>query len=230
MIGTRRPPVKTGCGQVITCFWASNSAVTDPIANSPVTARPLILASTSSYRRVLLQRLRRPFTAVAPKVDEAALPGEGPRVRAARLALAKARAVAEREPGALVIGSDQVCALGDVVLGKPGDAANNRLQLQQLSGRTATFFTATSLVCVASGLWLQHVDTTICVFRTLTDDEIVAYVAAEKPFDCAGGFKAEGLGISLFERIDSQDPSGLIGLPLIWLAGALRQSDAHVPR
>ena len=204
--------------------------MTAPTPHSSPTTRPLILASTSTYRRALLQRLRRPFTAIAPKVDENGLPDEGPRERAVRLALAKAQAVADREPGAMVIGSDQVCALGGQVLGKPGDAVRNQQQLQQLSGQTATFFTAASLICVELGVWLHHLDTTMCVFRTLTELEIAAYVAAEKPFDCAGGFKAEGLGISLFERIDSEDPTGLIGLPLIWLAGALRQSDAHVPR
>ncbi len=182
---------------------------------------PIWLASTSRYRRDLLGRLGLPFDCEAPGVEETRLPGEAPQALAQRLALEKARAVAERHPGALVIGSDQVCALGDRVLGKPGNAAGARAQLADLSGRTAQFFTAVAVVGIHAGLWKQHLDETRCVFRTLTAGEIELYVEAERPFDCAGSFKVEGLGITLFERIESQDPTALIGLPLIWTSSAM---------
>ena len=189
-------------------------------------ARPIWLASTSRYRRELLGRLGLPFECEAPGVEETRLAGESPQALAQRLALAKARAVAERHPGALVIGSDQVCALGPRILGKPGNAEGARAQLAELSGRTAQFFTAVALVGVHAGIWKQHLDETRCVFRTLSADEIAAYVAAEQPFDCAGSFKAEGRGISLFERIESQDPTALIGLPLIWTSSAMAAARA----
>lgn len=188
--------------------------------------RPLWLASTSRYRRELLERLGLSFRCEAPGVDESARPGEVPAELAARLALAKARAVAERHPEALVIGSDQVCALGDEVLGKPGDAATARGQLAAQSGRTVTFHTAVALVGLQAGCWRQHVDTTRCVFRELPPAEISAYVADEQPLDCAGSFRIEGRGIALFERVESLDPTALIGLPLIWVAAALRAANA----
>ncbi len=185
--------------------------------------RPLWLASTSRYRRALLARLGVEFQVAAPDVAETRLPGEAPAELARRLALAKARAVAERHPDALVIGSDQVCALGDQVLGKPGDAAAAREQLAAQSGQVVTFHTAVALVGIAAGCWRQHVDATRCTFRVLEAAEIAAYVAAEAPLDCAGSFKVEGLGIALFERVDSADPTALVGLPLIWVAQALRE-------
>ncbi len=185
--------------------------------------RPLWLASTSRYRRALLARLGVEFQVAAPAVAETRLPGEAPAELARRLALAKARAVAEQHPDALVIGSDQVCALGDQVLGKPGDAAAARAQLMAQSGQVVTFHTAVAMVGIAAGCWRQHVDQTRCTFRTLDAAEIAAYVAAESPLDCAGSFKVEGLGIALFERIDSADPTALVGLPLIWVAQALRE-------
>jgi septum formation protein len=188
--------------------------------------RPIWLASTSRYRRALLGRLGLPFDCEAPEVEEIRLPGEAPRTVAQRLALAKARAVAERHPAALVIGSDQVCALGETVFGKPCDAAAARAQLAQLSGRTAQFFTAVAVVGIHAGVWQQHVDETRCVFRPLSADEIAAYVEMEQPLDCAGSFKVEGLGISLFERIESQDPTALIGLPLIWTSSAMAAARA----
>ncbi len=184
----------------------------------------LLLASTSRYRAELLQRLGYPFEAVDPALDEPLLAGESPAVRAQRLALAKARSVASIRPDALVIGSDQVCALGNQVLRKPGNAQANRTQLAALSGQTAVFHTAVALVGMRQGICMQHRDATRCVFRTLSSDEIADYVAAEQAFDCAGGFKSEGRGIGLFERIESQDPTALIGLPLIWLAAALRRA------
>lgn len=188
--------------------------------------RPIWLASTSRYRRELLGRLGLPFECEAPDVAETRLPDESPQALAQRLALAKARAVAERHPDGLVIGSDQVCALGDRILGKPGNAAGARAQLAQLSGRTAQFFTAVAVVGMHAGIWKQHLDATRCVFRPLSAEEIAAYVAAEEPFDCAGSFKVEGRGISLFERIESQDPTALIGLPLIWTSSAMAAARA----
>ena len=188
---------------------------------------PLILASSSSYRRELLGRLRLGFEAVPPGTPEDPVAGESASDQALRLALAKAQAVAERYTDAIVIGSDQVAAAGEQVLGKPGDAARCRAQLAALSGHTAQFYTACAVL--GAGVRLAHVDTTTVVFRTLSPQQIERYVACEQPYDCAGGFKAEGLGISLFECIESQDPTALIGLPLIWLAGALRGVGYQVP-
>jgi septum formation protein len=190
---------------------------------------PLILASSSAYRRELLARFRLAFESIPPEVPEVHLEGESPADRSLRLALAKAQAVARLHPGALVIGSDQVAAVGERLLGKPGDAARCRDQLGALSGKTARFYTACALLGVNAGLRLAHVDTTTVVFRTLSAAEIERYVACEQPYDCAGGFKAEGLGVALFESIESQDPTALIGLPLIWLAGALRGAGYHLP-
>ena len=195
----------------------------------PVILPPLILASTSPYRRELLARLRLGFEAMPPGVPEEHIDGESPADRALRLALAKAQAIAGRHPGALVIGADQVAAAGERVLGKPGDAVHCRAQLASLSGKTARFYTACAVLGVGAGVRLAHVDTTTVVFRALTADEIERYVACEQPYDCAGGFKAEALGVALFECIESQDPTALIGLPLIWLAGALRGAGYHLP-
>jgi septum formation protein len=183
--------------------------------------RQIILASTSRYRRELLERLALPFTTEAPQVDEAPQLGETPRARAERLALAKARAVASRHPQALVIGADQVCETGGCVLGKPGDLARQREMLQSLAGGSAVFHTAVALVGIEAGLWRRHSDETRCVFRPLTLAEIDWYIGAEPALDCAGGFKVEGLGIGLLQNITSQDPTALIGLPLIWLAHEL---------
>lgn len=189
----------------------------------------LILASTSRYRRALLERLAIPFTAVAPEVPEEPLPAELPADRALRLSIDKAQAVAERYPHALVIGSDQVACEGHRVLGKPGDAARCRAQLKSLSGAGASFHTGCALIGLEASLRLVHLDTTTVCFRSLTDAEIARYVERERPFDCAGGFKAEALGISLFESIESVDPTALIGLPLIWLADALRRAGFALP-
>ena len=190
---------------------------------------PLILASTSPYRRELLARLRLGFEALPPGVPEERIDGESPADQALRLALAKAQAVAGRHPGALVIGADQVAAEGERLLGKPGDAGRCRAQLASLSGKTARFYTACAVLGVSAGVRRAHVDTTTVVFRSLTGDEIERYVASERAYDCAGGFKAEALGIALLECIESQDPTALIGLPLIWLAGTLRGSGYHLP-
>ena len=190
---------------------------------------PLILASTSPYRRELLARLRLAFEAMPPGVAEEHLDGESPADQALRLALAKAQAIAARHPGALVIGADQVAAAGERVLGKPGDAVGCRAQLASLSGKTARFYTACAVLGIRAGVRLVHVDTTTVVFRSLSGEEIERYVACEQPYDCVGGFKAEALGVTLLECIESQDPTALIGLPLIWLAGALRGAGYHLP-
>ena len=189
--------------------------------------RPVILASTSPYRRALLERLGVPFEVVRPAASEDHLAREMPRDRALRLSAAKAKAVATHHPEAIVIGSDQVASFGSRVLDKPGDAANCRSQLSQLSGQTARFHTGCAVI--ANGERLIHLDTTSVVFRSLSTEEIDRYVERERPYDCAGGFKAEGLGITLFESIESRDPTALIGLPLIWLASALRSVGCAVP-
>jgi len=189
----------------------------------------LILASTSPWRRELLARLAVDFEVVAPQVPEEHLPGESPTDRALRLATAKAQAVSTRHPQALVVGSDQVAACDGDILDKPGDARRCREQLQRLSGHTAHFYTACVLLGARAGLHLAHVDTTTVVFRGLSAGEIDRYVAREQPFDCAGGFRAEALGVALFDCIESQDPTALIGLPLIWLAGALRAAGLQLP-
>lgn len=188
----------------------------------------LILASSSPYRRSLLQRLRLSFDTVPPSSSEAELEGELPPDRAVRLSLAKAQAVAARHGGAVVIGSDQVAAAGSTVLDKPGDAERCRAQLRQLSGATALFHTGCA-VLGPEGQRLVHLDTTRVRFRPLRAAEIDRYIRLEQPFDCAGGFKAEALGITLFETVETKDPTALIGLPLIWLAEALRKLGFDLP-
>ena len=187
-------------------------------------AATLILASTSRYRAELLHRLGLPFEAVAPGVDEAAVSGEGPRQRASRLAAAKAAAVASRYPASWIIGSDQVADLAGEILGKPGDAARCRAQLAAQSGRAVEFHTAVTLMRGEPRRAFGHVDRTVVNFRRLAGDEIARYVERDRPFDCAGGFRSEGLGAALFESVETRDPSALVGLPLIWLAGALRDA------
>jgi septum formation protein len=190
---------------------------------------PLVLASTSRYRAELLTRLGLPFEAEPPGVPELTVRSELPMDRALRLALEKARAVALRRPDAVVIGSDQVACAADQVLEKPGDAAHTRAQLARLSGTTARFYTACAVLASQSGVRLAHLDTTVVTFRALSAAEIERYVALDEPYDCAGGFKAERLGIALLESIDSSDPTALVGLPLIWLAGALRSAGYRLP-
>jgi len=189
----------------------------------------LILASTSPYRRSLLERLGIAFTALPPGTAEDALPGELPPDRALRLSIAKAQAIASRRPDAVVIGSDQVAALGSKILEKPGDAARCRAQLSTASGSSARFHTGCAVIGAQAGIRLVHIDTTTVFFRSLTAAEIERYVERDRPLDCAGGFRAEGLGISLFESIESHDPTALIGLPLIWLASALRRAGFVLP-
>ncbi|MBI2744728.1 MAG: septum formation inhibitor Maf [Burkholderiales bacterium] len=184
--------------------------------------RPLILGSTSAYRRELLQRLRLPFEVVSPEVDETPLPGEHPRDLALRLALAKARAVSARQPSAVVIGSDQVADLGGDPLGKPGTHERAVAQLHRMRGRTVIFQTAVAVVCVETGFEQVELAPVRVRFRELTDAEIENYLRAETPYDCAGSAKSEGLGIALLDTIESDDPTALVGLPLIRTARLLR--------
>ena len=184
--------------------------------------RLLILGSTSPYRRELLQRLRLPFDVVSPQVDETPLDGEAPQALAERLALAKANAVALLHPRAVVIGSDQVADLDGEPLGKPGNHANAVRQLQRMRGRTVVFQTAVAVVCHESGFAGQALAQVKVGFRQLSDRAIEDYLQAEKPYDCAGSAKSEGLGIALLESIDNQDPTALVGLPLIHTCRLLR--------
>ena len=188
----------------------------------------LILASTSIYRRELLERLRLPFETARPEVDENPRPGESPIALAERLAVAKAGAIAEREPAAFVIGSDQVAELDGRPLGKPGTRDGALAQLGAMSGRAVHFRTA---VCVRHGEHAPRlaIDTTTVRFRSLSFAEIERYVDAEQPLDCAGSFKSEGLGITLFDAIETIDPTALIGLPLIATARLLRETGFVLP-
>lgn len=187
----------------------------------------LVLASTSRYRRELLQRLGLPFDCARPEVDETPLNNEAPLALATRLAATKAVEVACRHPGAWVIGSDQVADLNGQPLGKPGTVEAACAQLTAMSGQTVHFHTA---VCLSrDGASFTATDLTEVRFRALEPDEIARYVATEQPLDCAGSFKCEGLGISLFDAIDNRDPTALIGLPLITLCGLLRRAGFAVP-
>jgi septum formation protein len=181
----------------------------------------LILASTSPYRQQLLARLRFPFRCVAPGTDEVHSPGEAPAAMAQRLALAKAHSVAASQPQALVIGSDQVAAIDGIPMGKPGDHPTAHAQLAASAGRAVHFHTAVAIVCHASKLERFHVELFIAHFRRLHDRAIENYLRLEQPYDCAGSFKYEGLGIALFERLEGRDPTSLEGLPLIALTGLL---------
>ncbi|KAF1687513.1 septum formation inhibitor Maf [Pseudoxanthomonas broegbernensis] len=187
----------------------------------------LILASTSPYRRQLLERLRLPFQCVGPGTDERPRPAEPPADLAPRLAAAKAAAVAASRPDAWVIGSDQCADLEGRILGKPGGREAAIAQLAAASGRTVDFHTA---VCLRRGdRVLAAADLTRVRFRRLDAAEIARYVDAERPYDCAGSFKCEGLGIALFEAIETRDPTALVGLPLIALTGLLREAGHAVP-
>lgn len=185
-------------------------------------ARPLVLGSTSRYRRELLNRLQLPFDIAAPHVDEATRPGEGPRALALRLALEKACAVAARFPGAVVIGSDQVADLDGDAIGKPGTHDRAVEQLRRMRGRSVVFQTAVAVVCQESRFSQTDLAAVRVRFRDLRDDEIEAYLRAERPYDCAGSARSEGLGICLLDSIDSDDPTALIGLPLIRTCRMLR--------
>jgi septum formation protein len=197
-----------------------------PVAMSN-SEKKLILASTSVYRRELLERLRIPFEIISPKVDEAPFPSEDTLNLALRLAKAKAAIVAKDHPDAWVIGSDQVVDLCGAALGKPGNFERAMAQLQLMRGATVTFHTA---LCLMHG----ETETTLSIptevtFRKLSDEILEAYLHAEEPYDCAGSAKSEGLGISLLETIESDDPTALIGLPLIALSGLLRDAGFVIP-
>ena len=195
--------------------------------------RPLVLGSTSPYRRQLLERLHLPFSVFAPNVDETPLPEETPRDLALRLALAKARAVAAataaQHPGAVVIGSDQVADLNGQPLGKPGTHQRATAQLRQMSGHSVIFQTAVAVVCPDTGFAQVDLAPVTVRFRDLSDAEIERYLRAEQPYDCAGSAKSEGLGISLLDAIDSDDPTALIGLPLIRTCRMLRAAGLVLP-
>ena len=190
---------------------------------------PLVLASTSPFRKELLSRLGVEFTAVSPDIDEAPVPGESPDELVRRLALAKARAGCKDARDTLVIGSDQVAVVGNEILGKPGGVANAEQQLARLSGNSVTFLTGLCVLNTCTG----HVQTDVVpfnvVFRMLDGEQIKRYVAIEQPLNCAGSFKSEGLGITLFERMEGDDPTALIGLPLICLTTMLRNENLVLP-
>jgi len=187
-------------------------------------AGPLILGSTSRYRRELLQRLRLPFEVVAPRVDETPLPGEAPAALALRLALAKARAVAALHPDAVVIGSDQVADLDGEPIGKPGTHERATAQLRRMSGREVVFQTAVAVVRASTGFEQVQLAPVRVHFRSLGDAEIERYLRLEEPYDCAGSAKCETLGIALLAAIESDDPTALVGLPLIRTCELLRQA------
>ena len=189
----------------------------------------LVLASSSRYRRELLARLTAHFSCLAPDVDESPRSGEAPAALAARLTLLKATTVAPLRPDAVVIGSDQVAALGQRVLGKPGTAARAAAQLADCSGQTVVFHTAVAILAPGGTGSLSHVDCTEVDFRSLHEEEIDRYIALDRPLDCAGSFRAESLGISLFKAMRSNDPSAIQGLPLIWVSAALRELGWQLP-
>lgn len=189
----------------------------------------LVLASTSAYRRQLLERLQLPFATDRPDADESPLRGEAPPATATRLAVAKARAVAARWPDALIIGSDQVAYLGDEIFGKPGTAERAIAQLQRMRGQRVIFHTALAVLNTRSGQVQIEGVPTMVRFRALSDAEIARYVARELPLDCAGSAKSEGLGITLLEAMQGDDPTALIGLPLIALSRMLRAEGVSLP-
>ncbi|WP_461482401.1 Maf family protein [Porticoccus sp.] len=184
---------------------------------------PLVLASSSAYRKTLLARLAQPFEAVAPDIDEQPLPGEAPEAMVRRLSEAKARALAEQFPAHLIIGSDQVAVIGDQVLTKPGNFEGASQQLRAQSGRRVRFLTGVAVLNSQTGRCSIDLVPTDVVFKKLADEEIRSYLRRDEPYNCAGSFRSEGLGICLFDAIHSTDPSALIGLPLIRLCQMLRE-------
>ena len=199
---------------------------TDPLP--PKSTRQLILGSTSRYRRELLSRLQIPFEVGAPDVDETPFASELPRALAERLALAKAKAVAAAFPHAVVIGSDQVADLNGQPLGKPGTHEKAVAQLRQMRGQTVVFQTAVAVVCLETGFEQSSLAAVSVKFRDLSDEEIENYLLAEQPYDCAGSAKSEGLGIALLDSIDSDDPTALVGLPLIRTCQMLRAAGVRI--
>lgn len=189
----------------------------------------LVLASTSTYRRELLNRFGLPFEVARPDIDESPLPDEAPRTTAERLAIGKAKAVAEQFSDALIIGSDQVASMGEQRFGKPGTVERAVAQLRTMSGRSVIFDTALAVLNTRSGHIQVDVVPTEVRFRPLSDDEIVRYVERERPLDCAGSAKSEGLGITLLDALSGDDPNALVGLPLIALARMLRNEGLALP-
>jgi MAF protein len=196
---------------------------------NPLELPRLVLASTSMHRRTLLERLGVPFVTTSPGVDETRQESEEPQPWVHRLAREKAEAGARKHPGAVVIGSDQAAIRGRAVLGKPDTLENCIEQLRDSSGQRVVFYTAVHVIDPRANRHEAHVDVTTVTFRRLEEREIERYVERERPLDCAGGFKCEGLGVALFERIDSTDPTALVGLPLVWLSGTLRRSGFAIP-
>ena len=200
------------------------------MSESHTPQRPLILGSTSRYRKELMERLNIPFTTHSPDVDETPRPGEAPGALAMRLAIAKAHAVAEQFPDAIVIGSDQVSDLNGEPMGKPGTHERAVDMLRAMRGQTVMFHTAVAVVCKATGFEQSDVAVIKTVFRSdLTDDAIERYLRAEQPYDCAGSAKSEGLGISLLDAIHSDDPTALIGLPMIRTCRMVRAAGIQLP-
>jgi septum formation protein len=197
--------------------------------NSESLSTSLILASSSKYRKLLLRRFGIPFDCVSPQVDETPHESESAIDLVARLAKDKAKAVSRTNPHAIVIGSDQIAVFENQIIGKPGNFEAATKQLSSFSGRDVDFLTAVSVQCKSNGFIRHHIDTTRVCFRQLEPDEIKRYLEIEKPFDCAGAFKAESLGIVLFKRISCDDPTALIGLPLIQTAALLRQAGLALP-
>lgn len=190
---------------------------------------PLVLASSSPYRRELLARLRQPFTWAAPAIDETPFPEESAEALVRRLAEAKARALSELHPAHLIIGSDQVAVLGNQILGKPHDFSRARSQLMAASGASVTFLTGLALLNSASGHCQVDLVPFTVHFRALGEEQISRYLQAEQPYDCAGSFKAEGLGVSLFRATEGEDNTSLIGLPLIRLVQMLEREGIAIP-
>ncbi len=197
--------------------------------HSPAAHPPLLLASSSRYRRDLLARLQLPFIWASPDIDEQPLPAEPADALVRRLAEGKARALAATHPNHLIIGSDQVACLDDAILGKPGDFASAQRQLRAASGRSLRFATGLCLFNSGSGHCQTIVEPFEVRFRVLSDARIDRYLEREQPFDCAGSFKAEGLGIALFEELRGRDPNTLIGLPLIALVDLLQAEGVEIP-
>lgn len=187
----------------------------------------LILASTSPYRRMLLEKLGVPFECAAPDVDESPQPGESPRHLVVRLAQEKAKSLAARFPDHLIIGSDQVCVLDGIITGKPHTEENARQQLLKARGTIVTFYTGLALYNSATGHLQTECEPFDVHFRQLSEQEIEDYVRKERPLNCAGSFKSEGLGIALFDRLDGRDPNTLVGLPLIALCQMLRREHSN---
>ena len=191
--------------------------------------RIIILASSSPYRKILLEQLKIPFETHSPEVDETAAPGEDPVALVERLAREKAQALSSRYPQAIVIGSDQLATCGGQIAGKPGNKQNAVAQLQSFSGQTVLFHTAISVVCARPHYSFERTVSTKVIFRNLDDEEIHRYVEADNPTDCAGSFKSESLGISLLRGMSSDDPTAIVGLPLIAVSDGLREAGIDLP-